>query len=159
MPMIGSRVTARMAAISSAPLARSPAAPPCSAACAMAAMWTGPCSGLSARAWHETTRAPRGIGKGATGTRAAVTPRPGGSAPDARTEFAPSGGHAGGQMARSLHGALRHAGNELAREHDVDERDRERREGEAGEEHAPFGVVLAHEHRESLGQGLQGIAL
>ena len=61
MPMIGRSVTRLMAAMSAAPLARIAPAPPCSAACAMAAMKTGPCSGLSARAWHDTISEPFGI--------------------------------------------------------------------------------------------------
>ena len=74
MPMIGSRVTARIAATSASPLARMPSAPPASAACAMADMKTGPWSGLSARAWQETTSAPFGISIESHFTAPAVMP-------------------------------------------------------------------------------------
>src|SRR5687768_591536 len=59
--MIGCVLMARIAATSSAPFARKPAAPPAFAARAMADMKIGPWSGLSARAWQETMSDPLAI--------------------------------------------------------------------------------------------------
>ena len=63
-PITGTPTAAATAATSCAPSARMPRAPPAVAARAIAAMCTGPRSGLPRGAWQETTNPSRSASSG-----------------------------------------------------------------------------------------------
>ena len=66
IPMIGTSTAARIAAMSTGPLARIPRAPPATAARAIRVMGSGPYSGLVRSAWQEMTIARGAKGKSIT---------------------------------------------------------------------------------------------